>query len=412
MTYRARMTIHRLTSAFAALALACLTAAPALAQNPFSPAAKVGDRVITQFELDQRARMLELLNAPGDPLELAQEQLIEDKLKAAAAQRFGVGLTEEELLAGQEEFAARANLSAEEFIAALEGAGVAEQTFIDFVASGVVWRKVVRGRFGSQIVISDQDIDRALTTAGNGESVRVLISEIFIAAPPQQAQQARDLANQISRVSTFEGFAAAARQYSAAPTGRQGGRVNWMPVADLPPNLRGVILELKPGEVTRPLPVEGAIALFQLRAIEEGEYTPHTVTGLDYAAYYLPGGRSEATLAEAAKIRARVDTCDDLYGEAKGQPEEALERGLKAPGEIPQDVAYELAKLDAGEVSTALTRSNGETLVFLMLCERQTEFAQELDRAAVRTQLQNQQIDRFAQQYLEQLRSESRIVIY
>ena len=33
-------------------------------------------------------------------------------------------------------------------------------------------------------------------------------------------------------------------------------------------------------------------------------------------------------------------------------------------------MALELAKLDENEVSTALTRANGQTLVFLMLCDR------------------------------------------
>ena len=114
----------------------------------------------------------------------------------------------------------------------------------------------------------------------------------------------------------------------------------------------------------------------------------------------------------AAEIKSRVDQCDDLYGIAQGQPPSVLDRGRKTVGEIPQDVAYELAKRDKNEVSTGLTRSNGQTLVFLMLCDRETQLAAEVDEQAVQTELQNQQIDRFANQLLARLKAETRIVRY
>ncbi|MGR3567043.1 MAG: peptidylprolyl isomerase [Pseudooceanicola nanhaiensis] len=305
-----------------------------MAQNLFAPVVKVGDSVVTGYELAQRTRMLEILNAPGDPAELAEKQLIEDRLKLAEAARFGITVSPEDLAAGKEEFAARANLSADEFTAALAQAGVAEESFDAFVRSGIAWRQLVRGRYGRLVTIDQQDIDRALTTAPNGEAVRVLISEIFIPTPPGREAEAQALAEQISQIGTLEGFADAARRYSAAPSGRAGGRVNWMPLADLPANLRGVILGLKPGQVSRPLPIPGALALFQLRAIEEGGYKPYEVVAMDYAAYYIAGGRSEEALRRAAEIKSRVDQCDDLYGIAQGQPPSVLDRGRKTVGEI------------------------------------------------------------------------------
>ncbi|OWU84863.1 peptidylprolyl isomerase [Oceanicola sp. 22II-s10i] len=406
-----RFHVSRFIGAVLALVLT-LAAGNVSAQGLFAPAIKVGDEVVTQFEFQQRVRLLEVLNAPGDPEEIAQQQLIDDRLRLEAARQVGAELEEGELATGKTEFAARANLTSEQFVQALAGAGVAEQTFDDFVRAGLLWRKVVRGRYGRLVDITDRDIDQVLTTSGSGDNVRVLISEIFIPTPPGQEGQAQAIASQIARITTLEGFAAAAREYSAAPSGRSGGRVNWMNVPDMPPALRQVILGLKVGEVSSPLTIPGAIALFQLRAIEEGEFKPRKVTGIDYAAYYLAGGRSEATLAEAAKLRNTVDTCDDLYGVAKGQPPSVLDRGEKALGEIPTDVAYELAKLDTNEVSTALTRSNGQTLVFLMLCKRNTEAAEGVDREELRAQLQNAKLESYGATLLEQLRAETRIVIY
>ena len=115
-------------------------------------------------------------------------------------------------------------------------------------------------------------------------------------------------------------------------------------------------------------------------------------------------------ILEAARIKAKVDTCDDLYGINIGKPEEQLERGAKKPGEIPQDVALELAKLDRYEVSTALTRSNGETLVFLMLCDSTLEIAADAERESIRAQLQNKRLESLSNGYLAELRADARII--
>ena len=77
---------------------------------------------------------------------------------------------------------------------------------------------------------------------------------------------------------------------------------------------------------------------------------------------------------------------------------------------MPADIALELAKLDAGEVSTALTRSNGQTLVFLMLCGRSFDLSGAVSREGVALDLQNQRLATYAQGYLQQLRDEARIV--
>jgi len=402
----------RLSALLVTLLALSLGALPATAQSLFAPAFQINDQVATNYMVQQRARMLAAFNAPGNPETEGRKQLMDDMLRLEAAKRFGLAPTEEEIAAGRAEFAGRANLTTEEFLAALQRAGVDQSTFDLFIRAGIVWREIVRGRFANRVNITESEIDRAMTGRTGGGSVRVLISEIVIPAPPQNAAEAQALASRLSQIRSIDEFAAAARQYSAVPSGRQGGRVNWMPVTNLPPALQGVVLGLAPGEVSQPLPVTNAIVLLQLRALEEGEFTAFPVTEVEYAAYYIPGGRTEAGLAEAARVRAQVDTCNDLYGIAQGQPPSVLDRGWKKPGEIPQDVALELAKLDKHEVSTALTRANGQTLVFLMLCNRRTEIESEVSREDMLARLQNQRLEAYSNTYLEQLRADARIVEY
>jgi peptidyl-prolyl cis-trans isomerase SurA len=394
-----------------ALAVAPLTqtTAPAWAQtNLFAPAVRVNDKVITNFELGQRELFYQLLRAPGDIGELAMTRLIEERLQAEAAASFGVVAGEEEVSAGMEEFASRANLSTEQFLAAIAQAGVAEESFRDFVRAGILWRGVVRGRFGPRAQVTEDEIDRALALGNAGGGVRVLISEIFLPADtPERRAAAQRRAETISQITTIGAFASAARRFSAAPSRGRGGRQDWIPLGNLPPQLRGQILTLAPGQVTDPIEVPNAIALFQLRDIEETEDPSAEAVSIEFARYFIPGGRSAAALAEADKIAAQVDTCDDLYGVAKGQPEDRLLRDVLPVAEIAGDISVELAKLDENEISTALTTADGQALVFLMLCGRTLAFSEEADRDVVRANLVNQRLEAYASGYLSELRADA-----
>ena len=130
---------------------------------------------------------------------------------------------------------------------------------------------------------------------------------------------------------------------------------------------------------------------------------------IEYATYLIPGGRSDAALAEAVRIDAVTDTCDDLYGVAKGQPAERLQRDDLPPGQIPAGIRAQLASLDPGETSYALTTADGSALVYVMLCARTPALEGEVDREAVRARLTSQALERFADALLEDLRAAATI---
>jgi peptidyl-prolyl cis-trans isomerase SurA len=405
---------HLIQSAAALCLTVALTTPAALAQNLFAAVAQVDEALITEFEVQQRIRFLQVLGAPGGARAEVLEELIKDRLREAATTQSGVTLSEDSLQAGLSDFAARADLSAEEFVEGLESAGIARETFRDYVATSLIWRDYIRARFGNRVQISEDEIDRAVSSVADNTGIEVLVSEIIIPAPPERAEQVQAQAEEIAASTTEAEFSSYARRFSATASRDNGGRLNWLPITELPASLRPILLALGPGEVSSPLPIPDAIALFQLRDIRETEAPQPSYSAIEYAAYYMSGGRTPETLKRARAIEARVDRCDDLYGIAKGQPESALDRGSLPPSEIPQDIAMELAKLDPGEVSTALTRANGNTLVFLMLCGRTPVLPedQEIDRAAVAAQLRNSRLSAFSETLLDELRAEATIRIF
>lgn len=404
--------MFKLKPLIVAFSLAAAFAGPVTAQNLFAPVATVNDSVVTEFEVQQRVRFLQVLNARGATRKAAIESLINERLRSDAIRDAGLELNEEGINTALEDFAARANLTRAEFTSALARAGVEAETYRDFVLNGVTWRDLIRARFGSRVSISEAEIDRALASQSSGGSnIRVLVSEIIIPAPPPQAARVAAIAEQIAESRSADEFSSYARRYSATATRGAGGRLPWQSLSSLPPALQPLLLSLSPGEVSEPLNIPNAVALFQLRDIEETGAPVTTYSAIEYAAYYMAGGRTEETLQQAANLKAEVDVCDDLYAFAKGQPEGVLERETRTPAEVPRDFAIELSKMDEGEVSTTLTRSDGQALVFLMLCGRTAEQNAEVSREDVAASIRQRRLSGFADSLLAELRAEARISI-
>ena len=366
------MTLIRFFTSLMMLAFAAL---PASAQSPFETVITVNDAAITRFEVDQRARLLTLLRAPGDTQTQAREGLIEDRLRVREARRAGINPTPEEVQEGMSEFAGRANLSADEFIAAIGEAGVEVETFRDFVSAGLSWRTFVQTQFGPRSQVSDAEVDRALSQRSLSQGgVRVLLAEIIVPAQGPDAAENAALIQRLSEtIKTRAAFSAAARRYSAAGTRDRGGRLEWLPLGRVPPAIRSIVLALEEGEVTEPIALGPGVGIFQLISLEETEAETPDSLALEYVSILIPGGRSDAARARARQLEEDYDTCDDLYLPAQSMPAENFDRVTLPSAEVPGDIAMALAKLDDNEVSTDVTRQNGEVLVYLMLCGRTLE---------------------------------------
>lgn len=391
-----------------------LTALPLAAQSPFSAALYVNDAAITHYEIDQRSRFLEFIGAGGgsDARETARERLIEERLQVQEAGRLGLRVSAAQVSEGMNEFAARAELSAEELITLLRQAGIDPETFSEFIRAGVMWRELVQARFGPDVAITSAQIDRALNVASVRPVPEVLISEIFLPDDPQFAEIVQQLIPQILEITSLEEFSAAARQVSAAPSAETGGRVErWLPLATLPAPIQTALSNAAVGQVIGPLEVPGAFAFFQLRAQRDNRDVPAGDVELEFRRAALPGGRSEANLARVSALREGVDSCGDL-GRVLGRVAPELPEGaapvqtLRAP-QVPAGYATELARLEPGQITANLVE--GGDLVVLMLCARRIAPDPAPDREAVRFALFSQTLEGMAEVYLQTLRADAEI---
>lgn len=377
---------------------------PATAGGLFSAAIRVNESVITNFELQQRQRFLEVLKFPGNPAQLAREQLIEERLKQAEAKRLGIRVPDEALQQSLSEYAGRANLTPEEFIAELAKAGVDKSTLFDFLSSAIAWGEVVRVRFGPQSAISEEQVERSVKAETSGTSLEVSLTEIIMAVEPGFEEEVQAKAEELSKITSTAQFSQAARDFSDAPTAELGGKITWQKLDELPPILQPLIFGLAPGDVTDPLPLPNAVALFQLREIRETAYRQPVAGAIDFAVYQFP----TTDTGSLASLRADLVHCDDLYAWAKGNPNHVLTRESLAPSDIPSAQRDLLAPLDDNEFVVQVAQP---VTTLTMLCARVPNLDTEaIDLAQIRDGLRSKRLESFANGFLENLRDDARII--
>lgn len=398
-----------LSIVFLAFGLLCQ---PAVAQNLFAPVITVNDQVITQYELTQRQKMLAALGVRGNLAEEARKGLIGDRLKVKAAADAGVTATNEQLDQAIAEFAARSDRSAAQLISMLGGQGVAQETLRDFVHANLVWQTMIRQKYAATLTVSEGEIDAALASTSEETNLQVLVSEIVLPLIEGQENQIRKLARDIANLRSFDDFETAAKQFSIAGSRVDGGKLDWISLANLPPALRPVLLPLTTGQVSDPLELPNAIALFQMRGVRETTPTSGRFTTVDYAVLTVAddeAGKGRAQLASYAETALR---CEDLEGLANALPVEALVRQALPPVDIPTRTAMILAQLDTGEtlIEAAAAADGSLAASLFMLCNRTSVANRDASRAEVRNRILGERLTARSNSLLESLRASARIV--
>lgn len=382
--------------------VALLAGGPAGAQDLFAPAITVNGTVITRYEVQQRRDFLQALHQPGDIATQAVNDLISDRLQEDAAKKLDVTVSEDDIRNGMAEFAARGNLSTDQFLKLLGENGVQPETFRAFVRSGMLWRAALRAQFGGRIKVTEAEVDRAIATgAASGGAERVLLAEIVL--PDDGKSDVAALARRIrDKVHSAQDFAQMAKVFSKGGSAANGGALNWVDVTGLPPDVASAVAGLKPGEMTQPLPQQGSVALYFLREVSQAAGPAKGAPQVDYAIFTPPSGM------DLARVKARLTGCDELNPLARGLGETTLQRQTVAEASVPAALRATLAGLDAGE--SAIVTGSGGVAQLVMLCTRMPGSSVPPSRDDVREGIVNQKLALLADSWMEELRSDAFIV--
>ena len=372
------------------------------AEGIFDTIISVDGAAITNYELEQRILFFSFLNEPGDTLISSRQSLIDDRLKMAAGSKDGFALTPTELENAMLDFAKNSNQSLGGLLNLLNEGGVDAETFRDYVEVGVVWRELVRKRFGSQSQPTESEIDRALAAERAEGDISVLLTEIVLPAGPSQLEESRKIARELAKITSIGSFSEKAKKLSVSSSRDNGGKIPWRNLKDLPNGLRQIIASLRPGQVAKPLEVQNAIVLFQLRDVEELGLKAPEIISMKFAK--ITGINSVLDIATKT-----VNSCNDLYGLVKLDKDVVLEMLTQHPDEIEQATALRLNRLDRHEMSI-FSDSPDSIGNMIMLCERNYTTSADISRSEVAKNIRAARLTNLAEGYLAELRTNATVI--
>ena len=372
------------------------------AEGIFDTIISVDGAAITNYELEQRILFFSFLNEPGDTLISSRQSLIDDRLKMAAGSKDGFALTPTELENAMLDFAKNSDQNLSGLLNLLKEGGVDAETFRDYVEVGVVWREVVRKRFGSQSQPTESEIDRALAAERAEGDISVLLTEIVLPAGPSQLEESRKIARELAKITSIGSFSEKAKKLSVSSSRDNGGKIPWRNLKDLPNGLRQIIASLRPGQVAKPLEVQNAIVLFQLRDVEELGLKAPEIISMKFAK--ITGINSVLDLATKT-----VNSCNDLYGLVKLDKDVVLEMLTQHPDEIEQATALRLNRLDRHEMSI-FSDSPDSIGNMIMLCERNYTTSADISRSEVAKNIRAARLTNLAEGYLAELRTNATVI--
>ncbi len=394
------------------LALLVALALPGTAPAQFAPEVLVNGRAITGYELDQRALLLEAFGVREGARDLAEEQLINERLQVQAAEEMGVELQESAVDEAFGNFATARELTSEQVIEALEARGIAVESMRTFLRLQLLFREVVTARFRDLATPSDSDVELALEFQRKAPRESVLLQEIAIPNVERGPEATLELAQQLARdLNAGASFGAAVARYSKAPSAARGGRLDWIEAENLPPALAGPVLALSPGQVTGAIDIQQGVTILKLLdlrtepPIDDGR-SAETVVYSQLVIPLAPGASPAA--AAGARVQARgierdARFCGDLDRRAE---EFGIGSGRSEPtpvSALPPELAPTIAGLEPGE-KRVIQDDRGVSLV--MLCERGTDPSPE-QLESLKRRLFGQRMTALGRGLLDDMRAEA-----
>lgn len=375
----------------------------ATAQTAFAPAAIVNEDVITYYDVLQRARILELGGATAGPAlnRAALDQLIDNRLQMQVAERANVGASEDEIAAGLRELGARQGLDGAGLVASLNAQGVDEAAIRDVVVSQLVWNRIVNARFNARATPSEGELDTEIEIAASAKEQSFRIAEIAVPANQDNFQQAEAFLEKLRNdIAAGQSFGALAQKNSRSPTANAGGVIGWVPQSSLPPAMGVELSSMTVGAISRPLPVPGGVAIFQLldRETTSPAWTSTTTYSLQRISAPVGNGAAE----RASEIAAATPKCGELP-ELDDDISTARLNDVVAQT-LPADVQSAIGSLEVGGKTGPLIGT--DTVDVYLVCGKRSGVPAEV-REQIRAQIRDQRLTRLAEGFLQEQRRDA-----
>lgn len=267
-----RLLAPALVAATLALPAVVLPVTPAAAQQIL---VMVQGQPITNFDVAQHIKLLQLTERRSLNQKQALEELIDQRLKIFTADRYGIKADDDEVNKMFAQMASRNGRTVEQLTEGLTQQGLTPSALKQKMRADFVWNSYVRGRFSSATTVRDSDIFAALQTKGEDltkaqrtteYTVRQIVLVVSRTAPDASRAQRLAEANALRKTFTdCETGVATARGMRETVVREPVIRTS----ADMSAPVRKIMDEIPVGQTTAPEVTRAGIEMVAICARRE-----------------------------------------------------------------------------------------------------------------------------------------------
>jgi peptidyl-prolyl cis-trans isomerase SurA len=391
-----------------------------------SVAAVVNDDIISTYDLGQRMRLLIATSGVQPTQEtlpqfqrealvsLVDERLQLQELKRVQKeQKISIISTDEEVLEELTDMAKQNNLKPEGFLLALKQQGIGPETLYEQIRAQMSWQRWISGRYGTRLRIGEDQIKATqarLTAVASKPQYQV--SEVLIDAGRVGGMEAatQGATQLVAQLQQGAPFASVARQFSAAATAASGGDAGWVSQGEMPTEVDAVLEQLRPGQLSQPIPVKDGVYIIYLRDKRSG--AGQTLVNLKQAAIALPATATaediEAARVKLEGVRGTIKDCATLEATAgKTQGVVAGDLGEAEVADLAPEFKTAATTLKVGELSAPIRTKVG--MHILAVCGKRAAGTAQVDHDQIENRLRGQQLSMIARRYMRDLRNSATI---
>jgi len=372
----------------------------------------VNDEVISRYDVNQRVRLILVTSgipATEENIKRIEEQaikaLIDEKIQIQEAIKLEVPDSPDEINLMLDNIARGNQTTAEGILESITSQGVNSETLLSQIKSELLWNKIVRGRFGSYINISDEEVniiyDRTIQNINNSQYD---ISEIFIGFEDEsEEKEAKELTERLTEQLKNEiAFEPVAQQFSQAPSSGQGGFIGWVSEGQLDPDIISNIKNLEIGSVSNPIKTVNGYYIIKLNGkSEEGGKNPmKNQYDLISVSFDIEDKIMAKDFSDNFISCKRLDGLLENYNQ-----KEVNVIGKRLLQELPKELHKELLEKNAGNALSP--RFSDENIDIILICDRKDDIGVQVNRDVIEDNIYSQKMGMMSRRHLRDLRRDA-----
>tara|TARA_B100000963_G_C22566016_1_gene643736 strand:- start:23 stop:967 length:945 start_codon:yes stop_codon:yes gene_type:complete len=234
--------------------------------------AKVGDRIISSYELKNKIKTLLFLNNQElnqSNINIAKNQalrvLIDNKIKEEEIDKYKLSFKNDDLLnKNLQNIASNYNTDVKGLVEIFNNNGLNYELYAKEITTNLLWNNLIFELYGEKINLNDNEVEKEIQDVlkNNNDLVEYKLAEIELRFENENEKN-KKIANIKEQIQIL-GFENSAKKFSVSSTAQSGGNIGWINSKSLSEQISQLMKDMKPGDVTKPILRPNNVLLLKL----------------------------------------------------------------------------------------------------------------------------------------------------